>query len=209
MRAVEGTAFRIIRTLKEKEEELNDFEKDKALERAKDQIDKEYESQEKAINEQIKGIDERLEQVNKDLPSIRSAIYDFAKKYGVTITRAYASGTSSVPAITQENGAEIIAGNVRRGQFTMLTPTSKVWNASATQALWDFANSPQSYLSSVMDKISSFKQKAMSMIYSQPVNVNVGGITVNGNADNQTVQKIKHSQKEQVEEILETFKKLQ
>ena len=195
--------------LKEKEEELNDFEKDKALERAKDQIDKEYESQEKAINEQIKGIDERLEQVNKDLPSIRSAIYDFAKKYGVTITRAYASGTSSVPAITQENGAEIIAGNVRRGQFTMLTPTSKVWNASATQALWDFANSPQSYLSSVMDKISSFKQKAMSMIYSQPVNVNVGGITVNGNADNQTVQKIKHSQKEQVEEILKTFKKLQ
>lgn len=44
MRAVEGTAFRIIRTLKEKEEELNDFEKDKALERAKEQIDKEYES---------------------------------------------------------------------------------------------------------------------------------------------------------------------
>lgn len=195
--------------LKEKEDELNDFEKNKALERAKDQIDKEYESQEKAINEQIKGIDERLEQVNKDLPSIRSAIYDFAKKYGVTITTAYASGTSSVPAITQENGAEIIAGNVRRGQFTMLTPTSKVWNASATQALWDFANSPQGYLSSVMDKISSFKQKAMSMIYSQPVNVNVGGITVNGNADNQTVQKIKHSQKEQVEEILKTMKKLQ
>lgn len=195
--------------LKEKEDELNDFEKDKALERAKDQIDKEYESQEKAINGQIKGIDKRLEQVNKDLPSIRSAIYDFAKKYGVTITRAYASGTSSVPAITQENGAEIIAGNVRRGQFTMLTPTSKVWNASATQALWDFANSPQGYLSSVMDKISSFKQKAMSMIYSQPVNVNVGGITVNGNADNQTVQKIKHSQKEQVEEILKTMKKLQ
>lgn len=195
--------------LKEKEDELNDFEKDKALERAKDQIDKEYESQEKAINGQIKGIDKRLEQVNKDLPSIRSAIYDFAKKYGITITRAYASGTSSVPAITQENGAEIIAGNVRRGQFTMLTPTSKVWNASATQALWDFANSPQGYLSSVMDKISSFKQKAMTMIYSQPVSVNVGGITVNGNADNQTVQKIKHSQKEQVEEILKTMKKLQ
>lgn len=209
MRAVEGTAFRIIRTLKEKEEELNDFEKDKALERAKEQIDKEYESQEKAINEQIKGIESQLEQINDDLPAIRDAVMSFARQYGVTITRAYASGTSSVPAITQENGAEIIAGNVRRGQFTMLTPTSKVWNASATQALWDFANSPQSYLSSVMDKISSFKQKAMSMIYSQPVNVNVGGITVNGNADNQTVQKIKHSQKEQVEEILKTMKKLQ
>lgn len=195
--------------LKEKEDELNDFEKDKALERAKDQIDKEYESQEKAINEQIKGIESQLEQINDDLPAIRDAVMSFARQYGVTITRAYASGTSSVPAITQENGAEIIAGNVRRGQFTMLTPTSKVWNASATQALWDFANSPQGYLSSVMDKISSFKQKAMSMIYSQPVNVNVGGITVNGNADNQTVQKIKHSQKEQVEEILKTMKKLQ
>ena len=195
--------------LKEKEDELNDFEKDKALERAKDQIDKEYESQEKAINEQIKGIEAQLEQINDDLPAIRDAVMSFARQYGVTITRAYASGTPSVPAITQENGAEVIAGNIKRGQFTMLTPTSKVWNASATQALWDFANSPQGYLSSVMDKISSFKQKAMSMIYSQPVNVNVGGITVNGNADNQTVQKIKHSQKEQVEEILKTFKKLQ
>lgn len=195
--------------LKEKEDELNDFEKDKALERAKDQIDKEYESQEKAINEQIKGIEAQLEQINDDLPAIRDAVMSFARQYGVTITRAYASGTSSVPAITQENGAEVIAGNIKRGQFTMLTPTSKVWNASATQALWDFANSPQGYLSSVMDKISSFKQKAMSMIYSQPVNVTVGGITVNGNADNQTVQKIKHSQKEQVEEILKTMKKLQ
>lgn len=195
--------------LKEKEDELNDFEKDKALERAKNQIDKEYESQEKAINEQIKGIEAQLEQINDDLPAIRDAVMSFARQYGVTITRAYASGTSSVPAITQENGAEVIAGNIKRGQFTMLTPTSKVWNASATQALWDFANSPQGYLSSVMDKISSFKQKAMSMIYSQPVNVNVGGITVNGNADNQTVQKIKHSQKEQVEEILKTMKKLQ
>lgn len=195
--------------LKEKEDELNDFEKDKALEKAKDQIDKEYESQEKAINEQIKGIESQLERINDDLPAIRDAVMSFARQYGVTITRAYASGTSSVPAITQENGAEVIAGNVRRGQFTMLTPTSKVWNASATQALWDFANSPQGYLSSVMDKISSFKQKAMSMIYSQPVNVNVGGITVNGNADNQTVQKIKHSQKDQVEEILKTMKKLQ
>lgn len=195
--------------LKEKEDELNDFEKDKALEREKDQIDKEYESQEKAINEQIKGIEAQLEQINDDLPAIRDAVMSFARQYGVTITRAYASGTPSVPAITQENGAEVIAGNIKRGQFTMLTPTSKVWNASATQALWDFANSPQGYLSSVMDKISSFKQKAMSMIYSQPVNVNVGGITVNGNADNQTVQKIKHSQKEQVEEILKTMKKLQ
>lgn len=195
--------------LKEKEDELNDFEKDKALERAKDQIDKEYESQEKAINEQIKGIEAQLEQINDDLPAIRDAVMSFARQYGVTITRAYASGTSSVPAITQENGAEVIAGNIKRGQFTMLTPTSKVWNASATQALWDFANSPQGYLSSVMDKISSFKQKAMSMMYSQPVNVTVGGITVNGNADNQTVQKIKHSQKEQVEEILKTMKKLQ
>ena len=195
--------------LKEKEDELNEFEKDKALDRAKDQIDKEYENQEKAINEQIKGIEAQLENINEELPAIRNAIIDFASYYGVPITRAYASGSSSVSAITQENGAEVIAGNIKRGQFTMLTPTSKVWNASATQVLWDFANSPQGYLRSVMDKISSFKQKAMSMIYSQPVNVNVGGITVNGNADNQTVQKIKHSQKEQVEEILKTMRKLQ
>ena len=44
----------------------------------------------------------------------------------LSINYTNASDTSSVPAVTQENGAEIIAGNIRRGQFTMLTPTSKV-----------------------------------------------------------------------------------
>lgn len=195
--------------LKEKEDELAEFENDKALERAKENIDKEYENQEKAINAQIGGIEEQLEKINDDLPDIRNAVIAFAQKYGVPITRAYASGTSSVPAITQENGAEIIAGNVKRGQFTMLTPSSKVWNANATQALWDFANSPEAFIGSVMERISAFKNKAMSMIYSQPVSVTVGGITIEGNADNQTVQKIKQSQKEQVESILKGFKKLQ
>lgn len=202
--------------LKEKEDELNDFEKDKALDRAKDQIDKEYESQGNLINSQIKsieaeikGVESQLEQINEDLPAIRDAVINFAQYYGVTITRAYASGTPSVPAITQENGAEIIAGNVKRGQFTMLTPTSKVWDANATQVLWDFANSPAGYITSVMDKISSFKQKAMSMVYSQPVNVNVGGITVNGNADNKTVEQIRRNQKGQIEEMLKGLKKLQ
>lgn len=195
--------------LKEKEDELAEFENDKALERAKENIDKEYENQEKAINTQISGIEEQLEKINDDLPDIRNAVIAFAQKYGVPITRAYASGTSSVPAITQENGAEIIAGNVKRGQFTMLTPSSKVWNATATQALWDFANSPEAFIGSVMERISTFKNKAMSMIYSQPVSVTVGGITIEGNADQQTVQKIKQSQKEQVESILKGFKKLQ
>ena len=197
--------------LKEKQDELNDFENDKALERAKEQIDKDYENQEKAINSKIDKIEKQLDDLNKneDLPVIRSAVVGFAKKYGIAITKPYAKGTPSVPAITQENGAEVIAGNISRGQFTMLTPTSKVWNAAATQALWDFANSPEAYLGSLIDDISTFKQQASAMIYSQPVNVNVGGITVNGNADNQTVQKIKRSQKEQIEDILKAFKKMQ
>ena len=197
--------------LKEKQDELNDFENDKALERAKEQIDKDYENQEKAINSKIDKIEKQLDDLNKneDLPVIRSAVVGFAKKYGIAITKPYAKGTPSVPAITQENGAEVIAGNISRGQFTMLTPTSKVWNAAATQALWDFANSPEAYLGSLIDDISTLKQQASAMIYSQPVNVNVGGITVNGNADNQTVQKIRRSQKEQIEDILKAFKKMQ
>lgn len=197
--------------LKEKQDELNDFENDKALERAKEQIDKDYENQEKVINSKIDKIEKQLDDLNKneDLPVIRSAVVGFAKKYGIAITKPYAKGTPSVPAITQENGAEVIAGNISRGQFTMLTPTSKVWNAAATQALWDFANSPEAYLGSLIDDISTLKQQASAMIYSQPVNVNVGGITVNGNADNQTVQKIRRSQKEQIEDILKAFKKMQ
>ena len=123
-----------------------------------EQIDKDYENQEKAINSKIDKIEKQLDDLNKneDLPVIRSAVVGFAKKYGIAITKPYAKGTPSVPAITQENGAEVIAGNISRGQFTMLTPTSKVWNAAATQALWDFANSPEAYLGSLIDDISAF-----------------------------------------------------
>lgn len=195
--------------LKEKEEELADFEKDKALDRAKDQIDKDYEAQEKSIDAKIKSIEDILDKISDDVPSIRAAVISLAKKYGVPITRAYASGTSSVPSVTQENGAEVIAGNVRRGQFTMLTPSSKVWNASATQALWEFANSPEAFVGTVMEKIASFKNRASSVIYAQPVNVTVGDIVVNGNADKKAVQEIKDSQREQIEEILNCFKKTQ
>lgn len=195
--------------LKEKEEELADFEKDKALDRAKDQIDKDYEAQEKNIDAKIKSIEDILDKISNDVPAIRDAVINLAKKYGVPITRAYASGTSSVPSVTQENGAEVIAGNVRRGQFTMLTPSSKVWNASATQALWEFANSPEAFVGTVMEKIASFKNRASSVIYAQPVNVTVGDIVVNGNADKKAVQEIKDSQREQIEEILNCFKKTQ
>lgn len=195
--------------LKEKEEELADFEKDKALDRAKDQIDKDYEAQEKSIDAKIKSIEDILDKISNDVPAIRDAVINLAKKYGVPITRAYASGTSSVPSVTQENGAEVIAGNVRRGQFTMLTPSSKVWNASATQALWEFANSPEAFVGTVMEKIASFKNRASSVIYAQPVNVTVGDIVVNGNADKKAVQEIKDSQREQIEEILNCFKKTQ
>lgn len=195
--------------LKEKEEELADFEKDKALDRAKDQIDKDYEAQEKSIDAKIKSIEDILDKISNDVPAIRDAVINLAKKYGVPITRAYASGTSSVPSVTQENGAEVIAGNVRRGQFTMLTPSSKVWNASATQALWEFANSPEAFIGTVMEKIASFKNRASSVIYAQPVNVTVGDIVVNGNADKKAVQEIKDSQREQIEEILNCFKKTQ
>lgn len=195
--------------LKEKEEELADFEKDKALDRAKDQIDKDYEAQEKSIDAKIKSIEDILDKISNDVPAIRDAVINLAKKYGVPITRAYASGTSSVPSVTQENGAEVIAGNVRRGQFTMLTPSSKVWNASATQALWEFANSPEAFVGTVMEKIASFKNRASSVIYAQPVNVTVGDIVVNGDADKKAVQEIKDSQREQIEEILNCFKKTQ
>lgn len=195
--------------LKEKEEELADFEKDKALDRAKDQIDKDYEAQEKSIDAKIKSIEDILDKISNDVPAIRDAVINLAKKYGVPITRAYASGTSSVPSVTQENGAEVIAGNVRRGQFTMLTPSSKVWNASATQALWEFANSPEAFVGTVMEKIASFKNRASSVIYAQPVNVTVGDIVVNGDADKKAVQEIKDSQREQIEEILNCFRKTQ
>lgn len=198
--------------LAEKEEELAEFESGKALEKAKEDIDKEYENQEAQINTKIENIESLLEKVSDDLPEIRNAVISFAKKYGVTITSAYATGTNSSIgglALTQERGSELIAANVKSGNFTMLTPNSKVWNASATQALYDFANSPEAFIGGIMDKISAFKNKAMSMFYSQPVNVTVGGVTVNGNADTKTVQQIKQGQREQVERMLKEFKKLQ
>lgn len=196
--------------LKEKQDELSDFEKNKALENAKETIDKEYESQEKRIQNKIDGIQERLDKVNDDLPKIRDAVLSFAKKkYGVSIQKAFASGTNYVSALTQESGPEIIAQNMHSGQFTLLTPGSKVWNAKATQFLYDFANSPSRTIGAVTSNLSTLKNKAFAAMLSQPVQIQMGDIIVEGNATPEAISRINKCTNNSVQTLLKAFKRFQ
>ncbi len=198
--------------LKEKQEELDEFEHNKSIEQAKADIDKEYARQEEEIQNKIDGIEQLLEDINKEIPAIHREIINFAEKMGIHLSDAYASGTSNSIggiAITQENGAELIAGNLGKGKFTFLTPASKVWNSGATEFLYAFANSPDGVLSGIAQKIYDFKNRTGAMIYSQPVSINMGGINIAGSADNSTVTKIRSSQQKQTAALLKSFRKIQ
>ena len=89
------------------------------------------------------------------------------------------------------------------GAFTYLTPKSKVWNASATDFLYKFANAPSTYLARFMRGIAA----SAPDIHAN--NVSFGDIVISGNADASTVSALRKERENIAKEVLVQFKKLQ
>lgn len=124
----------------------------------------------------------------------------------------YASGTSSsVGGLvkTQESRlAELIGMNTGSGTFTMLTPSSKVWNSEATDFLYKFANNPTKSLLEKLGETTSSIAQNITTVNNSPtynVNINKGAVVVQGNADEKVLEK---STKDLTYNILYELKKL-
>lgn len=196
------------------EEELRDFETDKARENELSRLEKEQKAEEDKIQQQIDGIQGQLDKLDKDTISVRNAIIAYARSKGVTLDFAYASGTrSSVGGFGRinEKGIEMISAPDGNGNYVNLMPSSYVFSAKATEFLWKLATEhslPQAMYNSIAKSIKT-QSSTPSVNIAQPITITMGDIIIKGNADKQTVADIKKQQDNTVRMVLQKIKELQ
>lgn len=196
------------------EEELRDFETDKAREDEIERLEKEQKAEEKKIQDKIDGIQSTLDQLDEDTVSVRNAIIAYAQQNGVTLDFAYASGTrSSVSGFGRinEKGIEMISAPDGNGNYVNLMPSSYVFSAKATEFLWKLATEhslPQAMYNSIAKSIKT-QSSTPSVNIAQPITITMGDIIIKGNADKQTVADIKKQQDNTVRMVLQKIKELQ
>ena len=104
--------------------------------------------------------------------------------------------------------AELIGMNTGSGTFTMLTPSSKVWNNEATEFLYKFANNPtKSLLEKLGESTNSIAQNITTVNNTSEYNINIqkGAVVVQGNADKKVLD---NATKDLAYNLLTEFKKL-
>lgn len=162
-----------------------------------------------SIDEKIASVDKKINDVNDSSKKTFDIIKAWAKKQGVNIKSAYASGTSSAYggwAKTQEAGSELISKRLNDGSFaTFLPQGSKVFSAKATDFLYSLANSPLATLKQVATGIIP---TGLSGGNNGAVVVTVGDINIEGNADKQTVTALENVRKDLAYEVLAQLKKV-
>lgn len=196
------------------EEELLDFETDKAREDELSRLEKEQETEEKKIQDKIDGIQGQLDKLDEDTISVRNAIISYARAKGVTLDFAYASGTrSSVSGFGRinEKGIEMISAPDGNGNYIPMLPGSYVFSAKATEFLWKLATEhslPQAMYNSIAKSIKT-QSSTPSVNIAQPITITMGDVIIKGNADKQTVADIKKQQENTVRMVLQKIKELQ
>lgn len=196
------------------EEDLRDFETDKARENELSRLEKEQKAEEDKIQQQIDGIQGQLDKLDEDTISVRNAIISYARAKGVTLDFAYASGTrSSVGGFGRinEKGIEMISAPDGNGNYVNLMPNSYVFSAKATEFLWKLATEhslPQAMYNSIAKSIKT-QSSTPSVNIAQPITITMGDIIIKGNADKQTVADIKKEQENTVRMVLQKIKELQ
>ena len=196
------------------EEELLDFETDKAREDELSRLEKEQKAEEDKIQQQIDGIQGQLDKLDEDTISVRNAIIAYAKEKGVTLDFAYASGTrSSVGGFGRinEKGIEMISAPDGNGNYIPMLPNSYVFSAKATEFLWKLATEhslPQAMYNSIAKSIKT-QSSTPSVNIAQPITITMGDVIIKGNADKQTVADIKKQQENTVRMVLQKIKELQ
>ncbi len=196
------------------EEELLDFETDKAREDELSRLEKEQEAEEKKIQDKIDGIQKKLDKLDEDTISVRNAIIAYAKEKGITLDFAYASGTrSSVGGFGRinEKGVEMISAPDGNGNYIPMLPSSYVFSAKATEFLWKLATEhslPQAMYNSIAKSIKT-QSSTPSVNIAQPITITMGDVIIKGNADKQTVADIKRQQENTVRMVLQKIKELQ
>ena len=196
------------------EEELLDFETDKAREDELSRLEKEQKAEEDKIQQQTEKIDGDLKSIDENITKARQDIIKYAKAKGVTLDFAHASGTRSSPGgfgRINEKGIEMISAPDGNGNYIPMLPNSYVFSAKATEFLWKLATEhslPQAMYNSIAKSIKT-QSNTPSVNIAQPITITMGDVIIKGNADKQTVADIKKQQENTVRMVLQKIKELQ
>lgn len=160
-------------------------------------------------NNGIQAIVNSLDPNKISKPSDEYTYANMKKKYKAGVP--YKSGTfSALPGfhLIDENGTETIFESKDGNKYKMFTGGEKVLNATASKFLYEFANNGSAVLSGLLSQL--LNNGVLSKIGSNAVinNITMSPITINGNADSQTVSQMRRAQRESVETILKEFTKL-
>ena len=125
--------------------------------------------------------------------------------------KAYAHGTPwALPGIAKidELGPEYTFASSDGNKYRVFSGGEKVLNAQATDFLYKFANSGGGVVKDMMASILSKIAPTISSVQSQPGDIVMGDIIIQGNANEKTVSEIRRAQRDDVNYILKKFKRL-
>ena len=120
----------------------------------------------------------------------------------------YMHGTSNAtPGLHSfdEDGSEYIFTSSDGNKYKLFNSGDKVLNSKASQFLYDFANKGASVFNNLTKGLSNMFGSIGSL---SPVQISMGNIIVNGNADDRTVSEIRRAQRENVDYMLREFRRL-
>ena len=124
--------------------------------------------------------------------------------------KGYASGTCNATAgwhAIDELGDEYVFTSADGTRYKMLNSGDHVLNAEATDFLYDFANGGQEILEKIIKSaVGGLFDKIVPIINNN--DIDMGGITVNGNADAHTVSEIRRAQRDNLKTMLQELQKL-
>lgn len=127
-------------------------------------------------------------------------------------TKGYYSGTqSATPGLHEvdEFGAEYLFTSKDGNRYRMFTGGEKVLNANATNFLYTFAETGGKILRDMVGGATG-KGSLNRISGGSTINqITMSPITVQGNADSQTVSQLRRAQRESVQMVLKEFNKLQ
>lgn len=123
----------------------------------------------------------------------------------------YASGTRNARAGLAEifeDGYEQIFTSSDGNKYKLFNAGDKVLNARATDFLYDFANSGGKVFNDILARVLLGNMPNLLNRNTDSMDIHMGDIIIQGNADNRTVSEIRRAQRENIDYILKEFTKL-
>lgn len=206
----------LMQSLAEAEKDLNDFEKDNALNDLLDTLDKQYEEQEKRIKAEMEALSGLLNDPNSFFNKLLSDISETSKKQLYYLLLQYtdggAGGTWSDSPVYGGTSNTTLSGTAQSGNlFTSSDGNTYSLLTSGAGAILNAIRAINNFKDIYGNQPSTKPStRGISLLNSNssPYEIRQGDIIINGNTDTQTVSEIRRAQRDSLNEILRGLAKL-